>query len=269
MQGKGFVCGATLAAITVGLTACIGSLDGSVKSDVEVVGEHAAFVARKREWLQNYEGHCNVCFEAFELCQSAADSKGVLDACELAMNTCVRAGLVDQDAGTVDEDASVEEDANEDTDAGKDADVDEDADVVDEDSTVDEEDADAGQQDVGAGKGPRRDAGANLETDAGFADAVDASNVDNQRDAGDSESADDSKAQLTGNIQACLAAARVCLDGGEPAQCLGELRTCVKTTLQGTFQNLCTRQIGACRDERGPRPALESVERICARNLEN
>ncbi|HEY6878185.1 MAG TPA: hypothetical protein VI299_09200 [Polyangiales bacterium] len=270
MQGKGIWGGSILAAITVGLTACIGSLDGSPAHDSDVVGEHAAIVAKKREWLQNYDGHCNVCFEAFELCQKAAESQGVLDACEVAMNTCVRAGLVDQDAGTVGEDASVEDEANQDRDAGNEADFDEDADVVDDDSIFDEEDAGAGQRDAGRGRGSRRrDAGANLETDASFADAADAGSLVDQGDAGGAQSADDSKAQLVENIQACLATAGACLNGGEPAQCLGALRTCVKTTLQSTFQNVCTRQIGACRNERGPRPALESVERICARNLQD
>lgn len=306
MKGRALICGPALAAIAIGFGGCSGHVDGPGTPEVEVVGEHAQLVAENRDWLKNYDGHCDVCFAAFELCEKAADGAEELDACELAMNTCVRGGLikddadeVDEDAGVVDEDAGAEEDAEEDAEDAEE-DVDEDAGVDDEDEDDQDEDRDADEaadeaaedddevvlDDAGVrvgGKRDRRDAGVDVDVDGGELVDPDAGEAEENDDEEDDDEenddeedaeveeeeadADDARAQLVEDIQACLDEAGTCLDAGDPAECVAALKTCVKTALQGTFQAVCSREVGACRAEQAPRDALQSVEQLCAKDL--
>ena len=87
----------TIAAVLA--SACYGAPTGHEDTD-EVVGARAELVQKRRAWLINYDRHCGVCFEAFELCEKGSSNLAEGANCEAALNACVRGGLItDADAG--------------------------------------------------------------------------------------------------------------------------------------------------------------------------
>ncbi len=245
---KQLIGGALFATFVLGGAACTGTAD--VGKSPEVVGERAEIVAQKRDWLRNYDENCEVCFKAFELCGKGARDQAETDACQTALDACVRGGLIkddgndanggqDADAGAVDngngnggngnvgdgdnagdgnqEDAGVS-DGNGDGDVnGGDGDFnggdEEDAGVDDGDNAGDG-DVNAGDGDVNAGDG---------DVNAGDGDVNDGDNNDGDADSDEatdeaSDPNNDGDAdgqpgdQVKGNL---IEDVKACLDTGE------------------------------------------------------
>lgn len=251
MQVKMLLGGSAFLGCVVLVAACAGELrgDGEAESAArdEVVGEYAARVAQRRSWLESYDRQCGVCFDAFELCQKGAEDADQLAACQVAMDACVRGGLVDgagpdvvdspdedlasDDAGErLDDDADVDEDA---------ADADDDADA--EDDAGDDDDA-LDEQDGGAGGGLR---------------------------PGDGQDIDPTKEKLIEAVEQCLVEVRACLspDDADPTQCVQAVEGCVKQALASTFEDVCSEQVSRCRAEDGRSERVRSVERQCEARL--
>src|SRR5690606_4082348 len=110
-----------------GLGACAGTMD-TQGGEPEIVGQRAELVFKKKEWLKTYDENCDVCFQAFELCQRGAQDEATSDACQVALDSCVRGGLVKDDG----EDDNVDQ-GDEDADAGVDDDDGVDVDLVGDD----------------------------------------------------------------------------------------------------------------------------------------
>lgn len=232
---KGLVGCSAIVTGVVALVACEGKQ--GTADEAPPVGEHAELVAKKRAWLEGYDRHCEACVVAFELCGKGAVDDDERIACQVAMDACIRGGLLgsEEDGGVADEDAAV------------DADDDADVYVVDDDDVDDVEDEDAYEADAGE-----------VYEDAGIEDA----------DAGaddDADDAEDERDELVTAVGVCLEQARACLadEEVEVRQCLGDLRRCVKGALAGSFESTCQAQVRSCRESGGSHEMVLSVERQC------
>ena len=213
-----------LCTFVVAASACYGTV--SEQEQTEALGEQAALVLKKRDWLLNYDRHCGACFDAFSLCEKgAADLPDAVN-CKAALDACVRGGLINdtagnanapdesdqigEDAGTVidvdpaDADAGIDVDAalEEDAEArlGQPADAEADADVAsDDDEDAGETDGSVGTCEAspfGSAVGRRRGASSVNESDVvcaqqdADADAGENVDVDGDVDAGSSEDPD-------------------------------------------------------------------------------
>lgn len=243
----------------VALAACEGKVDSS--DEPAPIGEYAAFVAKKKDWLEGYDRHCEACFVAFELCEKGARDDDELVACQVALEACMRGGLIvngedggvdDGDGGNDDADADGGVD-DADADVVGDGGIDDDDDDGDEDDQIDEDQDAGGDADAGAGDDDDAD-------DDGDADD----------DADDGDGADGGDDELVEAVGVCLEEGKGCLasDDTEVRQCLSDLKQCVKGVLAGRFESICSEQVRACRAEGGSREKIESVERQCRSHLQ-
>lgn len=79
---------------------CAGSMDNG---ESDVGGLHAEIISKKREWLKGYHDDCQTCFAAFEQCERGSISDAETSACQIALDACVRGGLIDEGDGGVSE----------------------------------------------------------------------------------------------------------------------------------------------------------------------
>jgi len=279
MQARTWISGFILVGTTAAVAACSSTIDWSSESALDV--EPAQLVAQKREWLENYDAHCSACFQAFDLCEQGAE-EAELDSCQLALDACVRGGLLakaqagdagldevverqeDEDAGRALGDVADDEQALADgaVDLRADADIEEqeDEDAIDEDGDVLEAEPKRDRvfdedPNVGVDVDDQREDQAEDEVDAGRA-------AERDQDA--------ANAKVKEAVEACLDEARLCLDGDaadDAEQCVAPLQACVKQSLEGTFDEVCEEQVRRCRMEGGSSERLRRVERQCAEEL--
>lgn len=236
MHIRSFVLVASVTSALALSASCAGSMEDPTGN--QPVGSHAELVSKKREWLKGYHDDCQVCFKAFEQCKVGAASADEQDACQVALDACVRGGLetpADPGDGGVDD--------------GDDGDA----------------DGDAG---VGSGGSDDPSDDGDGDSDAG----VDDGDTDGDADAGDNGGGgaqDPGKVDLIDDIGECLDQIRSCLNApsADTEACIDDLKGCVKTAIDGAFENLCDHQISACVKERVPEDALQSVRDLCEDSL--
>lgn len=197
MQQEKTIRGSVLAAVAVAAAACYGQMDGTSPSDP--VAQSIQQLAQKREWLKGYDAHCDTCFQAYSLCGDAAGQEAEQNACELAMNTCVRGGLAEKGV-----DAKADGDdlmGAEDVETGGEQQA----------KKADAGALQSGKKGAGVAKPSNLDAGAveqdNVDVNAGKDVAID--EVDEQAVA---EAEDAEKAQLKADIEECLVQVADCLE---------------------------------------------------------
>lgn len=229
MHVRSMFVGVLAAGALTAFVGCAGSMQDS--DDRAPVGTAAELVAKKHEWLKSYNEDCQVCFKAFEQCQNGARSSRDEQACQIALNSCVRGGL---QSGGGDDDGQVNAD---DGGAGGD-DAGTPDDVASEDAGVINDDAD--------------------DADAGASDPGD---VDGEADAG----VDDNKGELIEDIGQCLDQIRSCVNAAnaDKKACITELKSCVRDAIGKSFRDLCDREISQCVRDRVPQEALDSVRKQC------
>jgi hypothetical protein len=258
-MSSNYLIGAGLVAtFAVALAACAGSMEDSAP---KVVGEGGELVAKKQQWLQNYDSSCDVCFQAFELCKKG---DGGLGTCTRSLNACVAGGLIKDD-----DDTNAGGDQNAD-DNGADEDVD--AGVVDvggddEVDNGDDQDVDAGV-DVGGDDEVDNNDDGNVDngddTDVDVDEATEEANRPNDGDQ-DGQPGDQVKQQLIEDIQACLDTAGECFagDNADADACLDALKSCVSDALDGAFVNVCDGQRHRCQERNASEDETQSVEDLC------
>jgi hypothetical protein len=275
MSWRSLIGGAFAATAIVGMAACYGSVghnDGS--SEPQVVGQHAQLVEQKREWLQKYDQHCDVCFQAFKLCGvGAADDQATKDACKTALDSCVKGGLI---AGNVDVDAGAaagDGDANGGNQIGNgsgfggdgDDNVDVDAGVA-VGGDVDAGSFNGGNQ-VGNGSGFGGDGDAASGDGDVDGDVDEASEEAQKPNDGDQngQPGDQVKQQLVDDVKVCLADAKTCLDAADADKnaCLQTLEQCVSDALDKAFSNVCTVQRHRCQSDNSSEAEQDSVNQVC------
>jgi hypothetical protein len=160
---KSLIGAAIAATFVLGATACTGTAD--MGKSPEVVGERAEIVAQKRDWLRNYDENCEVCFKAFELCGKGARDQAEIDACQTALDACVRGGLIKDDGN---------DNGGEDADGG----------AAVGDGNNGNDNGGNGNGDVGDGNGNGNDGD---EEDAGVDDGDNAGDGDGDVNAGDGD----------------------------------------------------------------------------------
>ncbi|MET0342641.1 MAG: hypothetical protein ABW252_16670 [Polyangiales bacterium] len=259
--------GLVVGAVAIG--ACYGTIDGTDSEEV-AVQDRAALVTQKRRWLEGFDRHCDACFAAFDLCKLGAEPDE-LESCRIAMDACVRGGLLGEDDAdaSVDGDAAVEEDPDavdasfeDDADAGVDPDAEVDGGddvIVDDDAGLDVPDDDDADEDADESADEDAIAEEDIDGGAGDDDAGDAGLDDRER----------AKEVLISEIGQCLELARGCLEpeDADAAQCVSGLQQCVQQALEEAFEVICTEQVRACRAEKQSRANVERVERECRANL--
>jgi len=231
MHVRSIVVGVLTAGALTAFVGCAGSMQDS--EDRAPVGTAAELVAKKHQWLKSYNEDCQVCFKAFEQCQDGARSSRDDQACQIALNSCVRGGL-QSGGGDDDGEVSTDDGGAGSGDAGTPDDVgSDDAGVIDDDD--DDADADAGASDPG--------------------------DVDADADAG----VDDNKGELIEDVKQCLEQVRDCVNAAnaDKKACIGELKSCVRDAISKSFRDLCDREISQCVRDRVPQEALDSVRKQC------
>jgi hypothetical protein len=270
MSSKTLIGSAVFAAtFAVGIAACAGTMEDSAP---KIVGENAELVAKKQQWLQDYDAHCDVCFKAFGLCEKGADEdQDTLDACQTALDSCVAGGLVkddDEDEG----DDQGEEEEEEDADAGVGDEEEEEDGDRDLDEAIDEANGEEEEEDADAGVGDEEeeeDAEEEEEDDDRDLDeAIDEANGEEDGDR-DGEPGDQVKAELIEDIRLCLDQAGNCLDSddADAGQCIEALEACVQQALDGAFENVCEGQRRQCEERDASDEEIESVEDLCEGGL--
>jgi hypothetical protein len=271
LKSAGFV-----ATFAVALAGCAGTMEDS--STPEVVGEGGELVARKQQWLQDYDANCDVCFKAFELCEKgAAEDQATLDACQTALDSCVKGGLIkddEDDADADDENADDNGEEEEDADAGVEDDGDDNGgDDGNVDNGEEEEEEDAGVEDDGDDNNGDDDGNVDngeeeeeedADEDVDVDEAVDEANGDNDGD-NNGQPGDQAKAELIEAIQACLDDASTCFqaDNADVRECLDGLKTCVDEALDGAFEGVCEDQRDRCEERDASDEEVESVNDLC------
>jgi hypothetical protein len=219
-----------------------------------------------RSLLKAYDADCEVCFKAFDQCQLGARDAAEDDACQVALDACVRGGMIDRDDegdDDKDDDDAGDEGANNGTNNGGNDDKD-------------------GGGDDGANNGANNgednddDAGADDDDDDGDAgvddddgDAGVDEDDDDDGEADDPAGGDPDKKALLEAVRACVSDARDCTDaaGADVRACLSKLRACVKEVLASSFEGVCTGQRAACERNDASREARRSVEQLCEGGL--
>lgn len=301
MQARMLIGASAVTTVAVALGACLGGIEGG---QLSTVNENLEFVSQKREWLIGYDTHCNDCFDAFTLCQKGAVDDQERDTCQLAMDTCVRGGLI-SDAGDAGSEALVS-DASDASDAGSEVLVEDVSDAGNYTVASDDGGQQAVYEDSGAGSivlhsdGGRvrsrpsrgrgyadagafdQDAGAfdqdaaAFDADAAIVDAYedaavlveDAGVVDT--DAGNGQvNANDAKAVLRAEVESCLAQARVCSHSRTSGRnhCVDGLQLCVESAIEGVFANICSDQIAKVQKTTGSDSTVHSIQALCQMDL--
>lgn len=237
----------------LGATACSATMDSS--TEPKVVGEQAELVARKKEWLKAYDADCEVCFKAFDQCQLGALDATEEDACQIALDACVRGGMIDDDE---DDDGGAA--GGDDDDGSNNGDVDVDAGEV-ADGGASEPDDDGDSNDAGVDNDDDDDDDGDAEQDAG---------VDEDDDDGGVTGGDPGKKALLEAVRECVSDARDCTDAADAdaRACLSTLRACVKEVLSSSFEGVCNDQIARCDRDNAPREARRSVAQLCEGGLQ-
>jgi hypothetical protein len=246
------------ATFAVGIAACAGTMEDS---NPKIVGESAELVAKKQQWLQDYDDNCQVCFKAFELCERGALADA--EACQSALDSCVAGGLV-----RVDDDGESDDPSDDDADAG--AGEEEDDGDRDLDEAIDEENGEEEEEDADAGVGDEEEEEEGEEEeeeedgDRDLDEAIDEANGEQDGDQ-DGAPGDQVKADLIEDIRVCLDQADNCLDSddADAGQCLDALETCVEQALDGAFDDVCEGQRRRCEERNASDDEVESVESLC------
>lgn len=248
-----FVSGSLAVAVISSIGACAGKLELE-DNGPEIVGHRAELVYKKREWLKRYDEHCNACFDAFKLCQLGAEDDATRDACQVALDACVRGGLVDDngdgdtpndpDDGAGDDDTSTD-DAG--TGSGNDDAPTDDGSAGDDDTSTDD--------------------GATSDDDADFDEDIDEARDDNGDDVAD-EPGVRVREEVVENVRLCLEQGNACLTGGgDFRDCVRALKACVREALDDAFDELCIEQLKLCRVDGSAEELVSSVERLCEGGL--
>lgn len=205
----------------MGSFSCAGSMDNG---ESDVGGIHAELIAKKREWLKGYHDDCQVCFNAFEQCGRGAVSDAETEACQVALDACVRGGLIDEEDGGVDA-----------SDGGLPPPADDDG------------------ADDGDGADDSGDAGIDVEDDAGIADDDDNDDTDQSK----GELIEDIGVCLD-NVRSCMS-----VPNADKRACIDALKGCVKAAVSGAFEGVCASEIKECIEERVSSATLERVRELC------